>query len=438
MDNSIYSAVIRKKTLLIVMIIIIVGWFVYMEMQKIHVGVEQINTNPAMISGKTFTSSKKIDGLHLKNVTLHGTTFRDITLMHPIFENVIFDDCDFINADIYEAKMKDVLFSKGHIISKGDVVEQAGRGLLPDFNATVDNVIFDGTEFNWASLVFSGGMIKLLNINKFSKSNISADNIYLHLESCYIDGHGKYGSSINAGHNSLVTAKKCTFTNSVLLAGDKSVIYAEGCKFPDNNDIGVPQVLVLKNCDLSAAVRTKGQAYLVNDRYVGLVALWSNSESGSPGKGVFYLLNENFEKAKLNLIDGTFFVQNMEIENGVLHPGQYDNIFRVDLQNVTISGNSNWKNLLLQSGGQWENVKIYPSVNVTNAKLGEIHTYNLTYPKGNPWVGSGSYAKMVPSDKPFDWPEIHVPTEEELGLTREWPPITGAPPASSSATSEKE
>jgi hypothetical protein len=61
-----------------------------------------------------------------------------------------------------------------------------------------------------------------------------------------------------------------------------------------------------------------------------------------------------------------------------------------------------------------------------DAELGEIETYNLTYPDGNPWVGDVK-VKLTERDTPFDWPEIHVPTPEELGLVRDFPIITGAP-----------
>jgi len=45
---------------------------------------------------------------------------------------------------------------------------------------------------------------------------------------------------------------------------------------------------------------------------------------------------------------------------------------------------------------------------------------------------------MAQSDKPFDWPEIHIPQQEELGLTREWPPVAGAPPRFPAPADEKE
>jgi hypothetical protein len=87
--------------------------------------------------------------------------------------------------------------------------------------------------------------------------------------------------------------------------------------------------------------------------------------------------------------------------------------------------------MALMEGGQWENVRIYPEIKVGDTSLGEVRMHNVTFPEGNPWRGTEEI-RITPvySATPFDWPEVHVPTPEELGLIRELeelPSVTGGP-----------
>jgi hypothetical protein len=57
--------------------------------------------------------------------------------------------------------------------------------------------------------------------------------------------------------------------------------------------------------------------------------------------------------------------------------------------------------------------------------LENIETYNLRFPEGVPWVEDHKRPQalanfkpvFIERDRPFEWPEVHVPTAEELGLT---------------------
>ena len=88
----------------------------------------------------------------------------------------------------------------------------------------------------------------------------------------------------------------------------------------------------------------------------------------------------------------------------------------INMKNVQIR-RGDWKHLIL-GGGQWENVQISPNVHVDNKKttLGDVRVRNVTFPEGPPW--KGGELTLVESDTPFDWPEIIIPTPEELGLVK--------------------
>ncbi|SHN71490.1 hypothetical protein [Desulfovibrio litoralis] len=101
-------------------------------------------------------------------------------------------------------------------------------------------------------------------------------------------------------------------------------------------------------------------------------------------------------------------------------------ISEASFKNVTIRG-GDWKNLELL-GGKWENVNIYPEINMDNASIDNVKAYNVNYPEGAPFRGTPTGKTTINVSKtPLDWPEIHVPTFEELGFNRELPEITGKP-----------
>lgn len=124
---------------------------------------------------------------------------------------------------------------------------------------------------------------------------------------------------------------------------------------------------------------------------------------------------------------GTCYLYDIILEKPtIVHFEGETGLQALNLRNVTIKGGKFWQGRI--KSGQWENVKIYPEVNVENANIENIVGYNVTFPEGSPWRGKAKNASMTVSKTPFEWPEIKVPTPEELGLIWDWPEPTGAPP----------
>jgi hypothetical protein len=87
-----------------------------------------------------------------------------------------------------------------------------------------------------------------------------------------------------------------------------------------------------------------------------------------------------------------------------------------NLRNVRILG-GRWHDFNLK-GGHWENVELYPPIEITGAppQFGDdVIFYKVTAPQGGPFKEGMSFIVST-TKQPFDWPEIHVPTLEEMGI----------------------
>jgi hypothetical protein len=388
-----------------------------MESQKIHLDVDQINADPSVLNGRVISGGYHT-GLHIKNVTLKKTVFKDIDLRETVFENVIFEDCDFINVYSFDMKINNVLFKRGRMIKRIGLDKNAD--VRSQFNSVhLENVIFDATKFDGFRIQgASRGPVWFMNITDISgieSSLINGRNLWIRIDNCvrknaqFVSNHG----------DATIYATNSTFENSGFAGSGASVIYAQNCIFVRSH-FGNAKILVVRDSKASGPVQSRGTAYFVDNEYIGQISMRGETNSR------FFVVNRQMAKGKLNLLGGEFFIYNTEILNGVLHQ-TFDKppyITSFNIKNVIIREGGNWKDLILHRG-QWENVQIYPPVNVENAKIEGVRAYNLTFPKGNPWTGQIASGKITESDAPFTWPEIHVPTPEELGLVKEYPPITG-------------
>jgi hypothetical protein len=187
---------------------------------------------------------------------------------------------------------------------------------------------------------------------------------------------------------------------------------------------GADEVVVVKNCVINASTDgTKNtKLYFVNSKTPTTSDPTDRNYVALDGKDSTqaYILNPSGPFG-VYLFRGKTTIINAELVNFSMSEVPVD----IDLKDVVIRGGK-WWDLRMKGGGRWENVKIYPQITLENAVLGDIEAYNLTFPEGNPWVGNAK-SNLKKVDKPFDWPQIHVPTPQELGLVRDFPVITGAP-----------
>jgi hypothetical protein len=138
-----------------------------------------------------------------------------------------------------------------------------------------------------------------------------------------------------------------------------------------------------------------------------------------------YIIGNGHDTIQLYALGGNITLSDATLNKPYITP-TFDAVSSLNLRNVVIR-EGGWEDLVLK-GGQWENVQIYPPVDITNATIENVIGYNVTFPEGNPWTGQpASNISMTMVNTPFQWEEVKVPTPEELGLIWEMPVITGAP-----------
>ena len=128
-----------------------------------------------------------------------------------------------------------------------------------------------------------------------------------------------------------------------------------------------------------------------------------------------FIDGQNVKNARMMIFGGRVTIKNVDFESLGLSIDE-DPIGSLNLHNVTIR-KGDWEEGTLR-GGQWENVTIYPPVQVPDATIQNVKTRYLTFPQGSPWVDRNSATSIDIQDSPipFEWPEIKVPTPEELGI----------------------
>jgi len=386
--------------------------------------VSQVSNNPEIINGKTV--SGEIIDLHIKNTILRRTDFKKASLYRPHFENVIFEDCNFIDTYIDDGTFENVKFIRGKFAR-----EAADDNY--EIQAKMDGSYFTNVEFDDVELVkfdmyfwMKGGVVSLKNISKITESQTRGAGFstgggnspgLISIENCSLKG---VPLLITHNKQSRIYVTNSRFVDSGI-SGEALAFYAENSSFLDRSKTPDSETMVITNCVLSGGMNATKNGYAINNTYP------DRSGCNGPPEANYYFVNKERQKVKLHMNGGNFYVYNMELVDS--YSRQLNDsrppVTSMNLKDVTIRG-GDWKKARVLNS-QWENVQLYPPVDVTNANVGTIRVHNVIYPEGNPWVGSGSYAKIVPSDTPFTWPEIHVPTKEELGMTEKMPEVTGKP-----------
>ena len=88
----------------------------------------------------------------------------------------------------------------------------------------------------------------------------------------------------------------------------------------------------------------------------------------------------------------------------------------LNMKNVTIRKGYWPRTLPLK--GNWENVAIYPEIEMRKGSEHPFLGYNVTFPEGPPW--RGATVNITESAKPLEFAKPPVPTLEQLGLAQFW------------------
>jgi hypothetical protein len=218
-----------------------------------------------------------------------------------------------------------------------------------------------------------------INNTTLFKSTITGNADTLFVDSCDIRGH-------------LLSAVTGIIKNSILyiaMYGGK-YIYFSNNKFID--DISRPKASVLIGDEIS-------HYFIFGDKDINYI--------NSTGNGILHIQDA--------ILDNFTTVSSREyVALNTL------NLLNIALHNADFAAT----NIMY---GQWENVKIYPPAKISELNAENIHVYNVSFPEGNPWRGTPTRFAFNVQSKPFDWPEIKIPTLEDLGVNWDWPEPTGAP-----------
>jgi uncharacterized protein YjbI with pentapeptide repeats len=408
--------------------------------------VEHINDNPSILNGRTISGST-LDGLRLENVTLSNTTFNKVEAYVFNFKNVVFENCSFINCRFRgnrergNTTMENVTF-KGGVMSND--AHRLGIYRMDWQYVYMNKVVFDGVSMHGAKVdAITGGSLTFRNMSDFkdyySDFGVPILNAYymqFRLDNCQLDQQasgaslGSIGDSSAADENSTIYATNSRFSGAGLGRSETKATYIDNCEFTGGVGLGGPQVMVVKNSILGIGAlpggtnTDRGDLYFVNNKYLTCIINRRRYNSGVNSKNV-YFINDGMA---MKSADGSNHVEPMAI--GVVGGGAnicdvdldiptfQNDIEYINLRNVKILG-GRWLDLNLK-GGQWENVEIHGPIEIIEAapQFGDLKCYNVTFhpPLPNSPFSAAIQFKFTKSEQPFEWPEVHVPTLQEMGI----------------------
>jgi uncharacterized protein YjbI with pentapeptide repeats len=398
--------------------------------------VEEINADPSILNGRTINGSSiregTLIGLRLENVTLTNTTLHSIEFYDFSIKNVVFENCSFIKCKFSGAiegcDLENVIF-------KGGIMANSGTpGVLSNITeweyVNAKSVIFDNVSMRAARLRSWRGSVILRNMNDFRDYDnggaiLTGGNMNLRIDNCQLESITRPAIQLCAiFYGSTIYATNSKFTNGSGLGGSQTkATYIDNCEFSGVASLGFPQVMVVKNSILQLSTFARsGDLYFVNNKYLTCTYRRFEMHTMVNANNAYFINddmtmksasdNNSVQPIAVNITGGGANISNAELHK--LH--FMDDIDYINLRNVRILGGK-WYNLNLK-GGQWENVEIHAPIEIVGSapQFGDdLKFYNVTYPQGSPF-NSAVQLNITESRQPFAWPEVHVPTLEEMGI----------------------
>jgi hypothetical protein len=226
------------------------------------------------------------------------------------------------------------------------------------------------------------------------------------------------------GKNSTAYITNSLFINAALDMGGKAA-WIENCVLQKSKTPAMATV-VIKNSKLLGGITVKEPTdgdsivFLINNSYDCIhnkkIALWlmgAFNKFTSNSHCYLYADTKTKIPGETILSVGNYYIENIEFDNFWFYEREIQNL---NLNHVMIR-QGDWEEGHVKQG-KWQNVQIYPPVNLNRAKIGKITGYQVEYPQGTPWV-NGSL-QITPSSKPLQFDRPKVPTLEETGLAEFW------------------
>lgn len=419
----------KKLLILIVIVIVIIGGisiyrFNYLQ-SLANYSVNEINADNSIINNKIVRGS--LDGLHLENITLKDTTFQNLSINQAIFKNVVFENCTFVNVQINNSAFDTVTFK-----SSLGTYYNPGTCIRTEINSSVfSNVIFDGVTMERSFLShIQGGEgnadLTFKNMHSFIKYDpltlqiLSGTDLDFHIDKCDIkikkypvDSEPENIQIANLDKKSTIYVTNSTIDHSGFYYNKGKTIYIETSVL-QNINLYNTELTVIKNCDLeNVSVNNLGDIYFINNKI-------NKSYVNLTGKEV-HVFGDNQQVSSLRVHRADHvYLYDMELKDLSLT----DTINSLNLHNVKITSGC-WDTLKINNGN-WENVEFSPDLKILikngTPQINGIKAYNLILPDTIKFYGDGEEFKpeninIQRVDKPFEWPNVHVPSAQELGLT---------------------
>lgn len=402
-------------------------------------------TRPKKLNVEDIASNRVISNFTSESATLAKAEyanlhFKNVHFEKPVFENVTFTNCSFTDVEFRQFKFVNVAFKNcefdGSRLFKGDLlnvtfdtvnkrflVEQTSENRVTKIErVTCGPVFLRNTEINTFYMPGVRGRLEIENGGSAQAHDLGTAVVGGNL-TVLARNSNFHKVRFSLGANSRVSAVNCGFTHGGGSGSEEetTVAYFENCKFFQSS-FAKFGLLVIKNSEVNAGFSGKGQWYFENCTFPLTEVkdqitprMYSSGLFG--GKGTKAYILGSPQTAYLKVKGGEVTLYNISLQSPTFenrdrrHP-----VPALNMRNVEIHGGK-WQGFTM-GGGQWENVRIYPTVELGMTNLGMVRTRKLEFPKGNPWDGEAE-GGMKESATPFEWPEVHVPTKEELGFTTE-------------------
>ena len=368
------------------------------------------------------------NGVVLEDLVIRNLTLRDVQMRGALLKNVTFVDCKFIKADFSYSTFSNVKFIRGSM--SGHAQPDSYEAYETTFkDVAIDRVLFDGVYIDKSvSTGFHGGIVVLRNVTTTQTPNRSArilggGDIQIRVDNCKIFNQGL--ASLAGTNNSLYV------TNSVLsnadMIMDATTAWVENCDV--HGVVPAATTLVVKNNrvhDITVLGRrdTGCRAFLTGNTYTAspadqgaTIRLFYTKNKTTLDTSYLYLYADAPLPCRVAVQAGNVHIYDTEIDDLALRHLSFEtNATSLNLENVKIK-HADWESADVR-GGRWQNVEIYPPVDLKTARFDNILGHNVRFPQGTPWVNGVLNIAESPTPLKFDRPP--VPTLEETGLAQFW------------------
>jgi hypothetical protein len=392
--------------------------------------VAEINANPEKLNN-LHVKDCELSELIIKNTHIKNLTLENIDAFENNIENVTFENCSFIRVQFYRSTFSNVAFKNCRIVHRGTGSDHKDRS---EFSEIIfRNVLFDNTilkRVDFGTMNGDNGFILFKNMQQIVTEEHST---FMNVENAHVRVLNSTIHGVIAGDPDMPSTsitKNSKYIDGGIYCDQNFILHST---MQDSYQIGAFKTLVITDSILDGSVRVhNGNGYLSNNTYVSRTRelFFGGTMIFGPGilakkNGNVYMMAKDNTPTALRIFGGNVTVKDFTLVNTLIGTTleKEPDIGSLNLQNVIVRGGE-WEGKIL--GGKWENVRIEPSVVTNETYIRNIQAHRLEYPKGYPWQKRKKERAFVlevkESNTPFDWPEIHVPTYEELGLVW-WPEV---------------